>query len=106
VRLKRSMEVAQFTDKGAQKVPLYKSKAFEIKVICFEKGQEIPPHTHKVSDEILHIIKGTALVTVGDESWTAGHGTVIIGKAGFVHAVKNTGKDRLVIRSIFIPPLD
>ncbi len=106
MKLKRLGSVAEFSSEEVKKVSVYKGEKYEIKAICFEKGQKIPSHSHATSDEIFHVVKGKAMIKVGEEEWKGGHGMVVIGKAEIPHSVENIGDERLLLKSIFVPPLD
>lgn len=106
MKLKKLSAVAEFSPEEVKKISVYKSEHYEIKAICFEEGQKIPPHSHAKSDEMFQVVKGKARIKVGKEEWEAVHGTVVIGKAGIPHSVENIGNERLLLKSIFVPPLD
>ena len=51
-------------------------------------------HVHPY-DEIFHIIEGTAEFTVGDKTFKAVAGSLVLGPANVPHAYKNLGPGRL-----------
>lgn len=51
-------------------------------------------HVHPY-DEVFHIIQGTAKFTVGDETFIAKEGAIVIGPANIPHTYKNAGPGRL-----------
>lgn len=51
-------------------------------------------HLHPY-DEIFHIIKGRAEFTVGDDTFIAEEGAMVVGPANIPHSYKNIGPGRL-----------
>lgn len=60
-------------------------------------------HVHPY-DEIFHIIEGRAEFTVGDETFEAVAGSLVIGPANVPHAYKNLGPGRLDSVDIHLSP--
>ena len=106
MELKRLKSIAEFSLEEVKKIPVYKSEKYEIKALCFEVGQKIPSHSHANSDEIFQIVKGLAKITVGNDEYKVSHGGVVVGKNGISHSVENIGDKRLIVKSMFVPPLE
>ncbi len=74
-------------------------------VIRFAEGGEVKPHFHKMHDEIVYVIKGSGQMLVNDKWIDVKPGTVHFNPMNKVHATRNTGKDPLVVLSIFTPSM-
>jgi len=60
-------------------------------------GQENPRHFHPNCDEVLHVIKGRILQTMGDKSVEMKEGDTVSIPAGIHHNAKNIGTDDAVL---------
>jgi len=74
-------------------------------LIRFAEGAEVKPHFHKIHDEIVYVIKGSGQMLVNDKWIDVKPGTVHFNPMNKVHSTRNTGKDPLVILSIFTPSM-
>lgn len=74
-------------------------------LIRFTEGAEVKPHFHKTHDEIVYVIKGSGQMLVNDKWMDVKPGTVHFNPMNKVHSTRNTGKDPLVIFSIFTPSM-
>ncbi|MFN0030979.1 MAG: cupin domain-containing protein [Flavobacteriales bacterium] len=54
-------------------------------------GHGIPPHVHDREDEIIHVIEGEFLITLGDKQFTANAGSEIFFPRHTPHAFQNVG---------------
>ena len=63
-------------------------------------GDAIPLHRHRI-DEILLYEAGDAEVRVGDETYRARAGDVVIVRAGAVHGTRNVGDGVVRLRAVF-----
>jgi quercetin dioxygenase-like cupin family protein len=71
----------------------------------FTEGGEVKPHFHKIHNETVYVIKGSGQMLVNDKWVDVKPGTVHFNPMNKVHATKNTGKDPLVIFSLFTPSM-
>jgi len=67
-------------------------------------GDAIGLHRHLQEDEIILIVRGTARVLLGRESYTAGPGATVFIPQGTCIALANTGQDTLTNVFIFSSP--
>jgi mannose-6-phosphate isomerase-like protein (cupin superfamily) len=72
-------------------------------LIRFTEGSEIKPHFHKTHDETVYVIKGSGQMLVNDKWIDVKPGMVHFNPMNRVHSTRNTGKEPLVILSIFTP---
>jgi quercetin dioxygenase-like cupin family protein len=56
-----------------------------------EPGGGPPLHIHASEDEAFYVLEGEYQIRVGDDTVTAGAGTVAYGPRGLVHGFRNTG---------------
>jgi quercetin dioxygenase-like cupin family protein len=64
-------------------------------------GQENPRHFHPNCDEVLHVIRGHILQTVGDKSVEMNEGDTVSIPAGIRHNAKNIGTEDAVLAISF-----
>lgn len=74
-------------------------------LIRFTEGAEVKPHFHKTHDETVYVVKGSGQMLVNDNWIDVKPGTVHFNPMNKVHSTRNTGKDPLVILSIFTPSM-
>jgi mannose-6-phosphate isomerase-like protein (cupin superfamily) len=74
-------------------------------LIRFTEGAEIKPHFHKTHDETVYVIKGSGQMLVNDKWIDVKPGMVHFNPMNRVHSTRNTGKEPLVIFSIFTPSM-
>lgn len=60
------------------------------------KGACTTPHFHRQTEEIYYILRGTGLMTIGDETRPVGPCDAIAIPPGAVHTILNTGDEMLV----------
>jgi quercetin dioxygenase-like cupin family protein len=54
-------------------------------------GTFVPPHIHKVEDELIYVVEGEIEVTVGEQTHALGAGDLVKMPRGVPHAVQCTG---------------
>jgi len=74
-------------------------------VIRFTEGAEVKPHFHKTHDEIVYVLKGSGQMLVNDKWIDVKPGSVHFNPMNKVHSTRNTGKDPLVVFSVFTPAM-
>jgi quercetin dioxygenase-like cupin family protein len=92
------------TDK-VQMITVAQDDTITINVARFIEGAEVKPHLHKTHDEMVYVLKGTGQMFVNEKWIDVKPGTFHFNPTNKVHATKNTGKEHLVIFSIFTPPM-
>jgi mannose-6-phosphate isomerase-like protein (cupin superfamily) len=62
-----------------------------------------PAETH-AGDQIVYVIEGEAVITVGDDERRTGPGGLIMIPAGARHHVRNPGERPLFFLTVYAPP--
>jgi quercetin dioxygenase-like cupin family protein len=88
-----------------QMVSVVQDDTTSIFVARFVEGAEVKPHLHKTHNEIVYVLKGTGSMYVNGEWIDVKPGTFHFNPMNKAHATKNTGKEELVILSIFTPAM-
>jgi mannose-6-phosphate isomerase-like protein (cupin superfamily) len=64
-----------------------------------------PQHRHAQHDEGFYVVSGTARFTVGDTSYDAAPGTLVMVPPGAPHTFANPGEEPVVLLNTFTPDL-
>jgi pimeloyl-ACP methyl ester carboxylesterase/quercetin dioxygenase-like cupin family protein len=64
-----------------------------------------PQHRHAQHDEGFYVVAGTVQFTVGDQTHTAGQGTLVMVPPGAPHTFANAGDEPAVLLNTFTPDL-
>ena len=64
-----------------------------------------PQHRHAQHDEGFYVVSGTARFTVGDTSYDAAAGTLVMVPPGAPHTFANPGEEPVVLLNTFTPDL-
>lgn len=64
-----------------------------------------PQHRHAEHDEGFYVVSGTARFTVGDTSYDAAAGTLVMVPPGAPHTFANPGEEPVVLLNTFTPDL-
>ena len=71
----------------------------------FPPGAGIPLHKHPHPvEELLYVLRGKGIETVGDEQREVGPGTAIFIPPEVEHRIENTGDEMLVLLVVVSPP--
>lgn len=92
-------------DEKMQGIDIAQDDTVSFRLARFAEGAEIKPHFHKTHDEIVYVIKGSGQMLVNDKWVDIKPGTVHFNPMNKVHATRNTGKEPLVVLSIFTPAM-
>ncbi|MGO9019294.1 MAG: cupin domain-containing protein [Syntrophobacteraceae bacterium] len=92
-------------DEKVQMINVAQDDTVSFLLVRFTEGAEVKPHFHKMHDEIVYVIKGSGQMLVNDKWIDVKPGTVHFNPMNKVHSTRNTGKDPLVILSIFTPSM-
>jgi quercetin dioxygenase-like cupin family protein len=65
--------------------------AISVIIACHKPGEGPPDHVHCNQEEMFFIVEGTYELTVGDQTSTAGPGTLVFIPRHVVHRFKNVG---------------
>jgi len=63
------------------KSDVFKSKHFNVVVICLDDGHEIPPH-HEPYDVLFYVVSGKGILTAGKKQWEAKPGSMVFAPYG------------------------
>src|SRR5713226_5090882 len=58
---------------------------------CHKRGEGPPDHVHFNQEEVFFIVEGTYELTVGEQTSTAGPGTIVFIPRNVVHRFKHVG---------------
>ena len=84
--------------------PLARSQTLSASMVQIR--QKLSLHYHLVSEEIVYVIKGRGIMTVGKEIRPIQPGDVIAIPRGVAHSVENRSPEPLVAVSVMSPPFD
>jgi len=92
--------------KKLQIINMAQDDAGTYNIVRILEGAEVKPHFHKTHAEFVYVIKGNGQQMVANgKQVSVGPGTVHFNPAGEIHALKNTGREELIILSIFTPAM-
>ena len=74
-------------------------------LIRFTEGSEVKPHFHKTHDETVYVIKGSGQMLINGKWIDVKPGSVHFNPMNKVHSTRNTGKEPLVVFSIWTPSM-
>jgi quercetin dioxygenase-like cupin family protein len=94
---------AAFSAEKMKKVGLIDTPSLFCDAYCFEPGQEQAGHRHAVGDKLYYVISGAGHIRVGDEEREVHPGDLVCAPAGEDHAVRNSGRERLVLLVTMAP---
>jgi len=89
----------------AQIINVAQDDTVTVNVARAREGAGLKPHIHKTHDEMIYIIKGTGQMFINGKWIDVKPGTVHFNPMNKVHATRNTGKEDLVLLSIFTPAM-
>ena len=92
------------TDKF-QMITVVQDDTTTINVARFIEGAEVKAHLHKTHNEMVYVLKGSGQMLINGKWIDVKPGTFHFNPMNKVHATKNTGKEHLVIFSIFTPSM-
>lgn len=84
-------------------VKLVDDDALTLLVSCMLEGGELKSHLHRTHAETEYFIRGTGQLLVDGRWVDIGAGSLHYNPAGAVHAIRNTGKEPLVVLILFTP---
>jgi mannose-6-phosphate isomerase-like protein (cupin superfamily) len=101
-------ETAGMSRPGAQRLPLVASEDLRIVLLRMNAGEEPHrPHCHPRADEVMIIVEGRGLFTVGDEpDFVAGPRSLVFVPRGVVHRIRIPGPEPMVWLSVVSPNED
>ena len=67
-------------------------------------GSEITTHTHEIETELAYLLAGTAIMTIGQDTFSLEAGSSQLIPSGMPHSLKNAGDTDVEIIAIHTPP--
>ena len=84
---------------------LFTGKKAQLVVMCLQRGEEIGNEVHREVDQFFRIEQGEAKFVFNEKEEHIVHdGDGIIVPAGTFHNVRNTGRGKLKLYTIYSPP--
>jgi mannose-6-phosphate isomerase-like protein (cupin superfamily) len=76
----------------------------QLVVMTIPAGEEIGAEVHEHNDQILTFVSGTGTADVAGETRPVAAGDIVVVPAGTEHNFVNTGREPLVLTTIYGPP--
>jgi len=83
---------------------LQQTERSQTAVMTIAAGQDAGPEETHRADQIIYIVEGEAVLRVDGDECRAGAGTLVVIPAGARHHVRNPGRKRLFLVSVYAPP--
>ncbi len=77
---------------------LFDGEAFFGRLLCIEKGEQVPVHVHEHKDECFDVISGHGTFLLNGKEIEAGPGTFVYVPAGAFHGLRADGSDHWIVR--------
>jgi len=81
-------KLVEFSKAERVKKDIYKTKMFNLVLVCLETGQEIPPRPEPY-DVCFYVIEGEGVFTVGDEQANLREGQMIFAPANVSRGIRS-----------------
>jgi mannose-6-phosphate isomerase-like protein (cupin superfamily) len=91
-------------DENISSIPLSKNATTSTSLIQVREG--VKTHYHAQHDEVVYILSGKGVMTVGSERKVIQAGDLIVIKRGTTHSVVNKSPQPLTALSVMSPPFD
>ena len=82
------------------------SRRIDYRISTYQPKGHVEPHTHRVQEQIYHILEGEGLMELGAERRVVRRHDVIFVPPGVRHAIYNTGLTDLTFIVVTSPPED
>lgn len=82
------------------------SERLDFRISSYQPMAYVEPHTHKVQEQIYHVLEGEGMMELDGEKQVVSSGDVIFIPPGVEHAIHNTGLGDLLFFVITTPPED
>ena len=92
-------EMAAYQDGAVVSRQITKAEAGNVTLFAFDAGQELSEHTAPF-DALVQVLEGQAEITIAGQSFRVGTGEAIILPAGQPHAVKASGRFKMLLTMI------
>ena len=81
-------------------------KLIDYRISSYQPMAYVAPHTHKVQEQIYHVIEGEGSMDINGERYIVRRHDVIHIAPGIEHSITNTGLDNLVFIVVTAPVSD
>ena len=82
------------------------SHHIDYRISCYQPRAYVEPHTHKVQEQVYHVLEGEGLMQIGVKRQVVRRHDVIFIPPGVKHAIYNTGLVDLVFIVVTTPVED
>jgi quercetin dioxygenase-like cupin family protein len=97
---------AVFAASQMTKLDCFRSDRMLVGLNCLEPGQSQKVHAHAGADKFYVVVSGKATFVVGDETWEASAGDLVLAPEGVPHGVERATERTVVLVAIApAPPL-
>ncbi len=79
------------------------TSAYNAELVRLESGDHSVSHVERWN-HALYFLSGEGDVTIEEESWAIGPGSICLVKAGQRHSLRNLGADDMIVLAIYDPP--
>jgi len=93
------LEALDYQEHAIVSRAILKKPAGNVTLFAFDAGEGLSEHTCP-NESLLHVLEGTAVVTVGGADETVGAGRGIVLPAGVPHAVRATQRFKMLLTII------
>ena len=83
-----------------------KSKHLDYRISMYQPMAYVERHSHKVQEQVYHVLEGEGLMEIGDETRLVRKHDVIFLPPGVPHSINNTGMSDLVFIVVTSPVTD
>jgi len=92
----RLLDLAPVSEGAVFSRTLVKNSAGNVTIFAFGQGQGLSPHSAPF-DALVHVLDGTARITIGEHPHDLGAGQAVLMPAGVPHAVQATTDFRMLL---------
>ena len=82
------------------------SRRIDYRISTYQPKGYVEPHSHRVQEQVYHVLEGEALMELGEERRVVRRHDVIFVPPGVRHAIYNTGLSDLTFIVVTSPPDD
>ncbi len=97
-QLVRVQEQKRFADEQLVNLNLFDGEAFFGRLLCLQRGQQVPVHVHEHKDECFDVLEGEGTLLAGGQEFRAQPGMMLYVPAGVTHGLRADISDKWVLR--------
>ncbi len=91
-------DIAQFPNDQFVNLNLFDGDAFFGRLLCFSRGQNVPPHCHAHKDECFDVIEGQGTLLIAGKEIVGVPGTMVYVPVGVEHGLRADGTEQWIVR--------